>query len=86
MFKISFSIRESLLYEDAKMNKLDWLMKLRHCQDIETLEKIIEYHKYNDTPASRDEAFNSAVDHRLAELTVGKNFDKIPASVWSLVK
>ncbi|QLK62947.1 hemolysin expression modulator Hha [Enterobacteriaceae bacterium Kacie_13] len=68
------------------MNKLDWLLKLRKCQSIDTLEKIIEYHKYNETGASQDEAFYSAVDHRLAELTVGRNFDKVPASVWSLVK
>lgn len=68
------------------MNKLEWLLKLRQCQSIDTLEKIIEHHKYNDIGASRDEAFYSSADHRLAELTVGKNFDNPPASVWSLVK
>nr|WP_309141567.1 Hha/YmoA family nucleoid-associated regulatory protein [Escherichia coli] len=32
------------------------------------------------------EAFNSAVDHRLAELTMNKLYDKVPASVWKHVK
>ncbi|WP_286203314.1 Hha/YmoA family nucleoid-associated regulatory protein, partial [Escherichia coli] len=28
----------------------------------------------------------SAVDHRLAELTMNKLYDKVPASVWKHVK
>ncbi|MFB4257252.1 Hha/YmoA family nucleoid-associated regulatory protein [Escherichia fergusonii] len=32
------------------------------------------------------ETFNSAVDHRLAELTMNKLYDKVPASVWKYVK
>ncbi|MGN9526361.1 Hha/YmoA family nucleoid-associated regulatory protein [Escherichia coli] len=29
--------------------------------------------------------FNSAVDHRLAELTMNKLYDCVPASVWKYV-
>ncbi|AVJ78570.1 hemolysin expression-modulating protein Hha [Enterobacter hormaechei subsp. hoffmannii] len=32
------------------------------------------------------ETFNSAVDHRLAELTMGKLYDKVPPEVWKFVK
>nr|CAI59331.1 Hha protein [Sodalis glossinidius]CAI59504.1 Hha protein [Sodalis glossinidius] len=30
--------------------------------------------------------FQSAVDHRLAELTMNRLYDKIPAKVWHYVK
>ncbi|HAT4519820.1 TPA: hemolysin expression modulator Hha [Serratia marcescens] len=67
------------------MNKIDWLMKLRRCNCIDTLEKIIEKNRYS---LSIDdlEIFNSAADHRLAELTMNKLYDKIPASVWQFIK
>lgn len=32
------------------------------------------------------EHFNAAVDHRLAEMTMGKLYDKIPAGIWKYVK
>jgi hypothetical protein len=32
------------------------------------------------------EHFNAAVDHRLAELTMGKLYDKVPPGVWEFVK
>ncbi|EDQ2186947.1 hypothetical protein RNH23_004272 [Salmonella enterica] len=32
------------------------------------------------------EAFNSAVDHRPAELTMNKLYNKVPASVWTVRK
>lgn len=60
-------------------------MKLRRCSCLDTLEKVIERNRYilsdNDL-----ENFNSAADHRLAELTMNKLYDKIPASVWQHVK
>ncbi|WP_151994069.1 hemolysin expression modulator Hha [Buttiauxella massiliensis] len=67
------------------MKKIDWLMKLRRCTCLETLEKIIEKNRYelSDTEL---EIFNSAADHRLAEITMNKLYDKIPASVWQHVK
>ncbi|HGT6663469.1 TPA: hemolysin expression modulator Hha [Escherichia coli] len=66
------------------MTKQEWILRLRRCTSKETLEKIIDNNKYK---LSNDdlEQFNSAVDHRLAELTMGKLYDKIPASVWKYV-
>ena len=66
------------------MPKQEWILRLRRCTSKETLEKIIDNNKYK---LSNDdlEQFNSAVDHRLAELTMGKLYDKVPASVWKYV-
>ncbi|EIA0553457.1 TPA: Hha/YmoA family nucleoid-associated regulatory protein, partial [Escherichia coli] len=50
----------------------------------ETLEKVISHTRYKLTLAEM-EAFNSAVDHRLAELTMNKLYDRVPASVWKYV-
>ena len=36
-------------------------------------------------PLRKLEAFNSAVDNRLAELTMNKLYDRVPASVWKYV-
>lgn len=67
------------------MTKQDWLMRLRRCTSFETLELVIEKNHYNLSQRQL-EAFNSAADHRLAELTVNRLFDKVPASLWSLVR
>ncbi|EIE0923247.1 hemolysin activation protein [Escherichia coli] len=48
------------------------------------LEKVITRTRYKLTPAEL-EAFNSAVDHRLAELTMNKLYDRVPTSVWKYV-
>lgn len=40
---------------------------------------------YTDGIPAELEAFNSAVDHRLAELTMNKLYDRVPASVWKYV-
>ncbi|EEU9148102.1 TPA: hemolysin expression modulator Hha [Escherichia coli] len=64
--------------------KQDWLFQLRRCSSIETLEKVIEKNHYCLTP-SEMETFNSAADHRLAELKMNKLYDKIPPSVWKYV-
>ena len=45
--------------------------------------KVISTHVIN-LPAEL-EAFNSAVDNRLAELTMNKLYDRVPASVWKYV-
>jgi hemolysin expression modulating protein len=49
------------------------------------LERIIEKNKYS---LSDDELehFNAAVDHRLAEMTMGKLYDRVPSGVWKFVK
>ncbi|MDU6383608.1 MAG: hemolysin expression modulator Hha [Klebsiella pneumoniae] len=53
------------------MTKQEWILRLRRCTSKETLERIIEKNKYS---LSDDELehFNAAVDHRLAEMTMGK--------------
>ncbi|MEQ9971394.1 hemolysin expression modulator Hha [Pectobacterium carotovorum] len=67
------------------MNKIDWILKLRRCTNLKTLERVIEKNRYT---LSDDEleVFNSAADHRLAEITMNKLYDKIPASVWQHIK
>ncbi|HHX7550661.1 TPA: hemolysin expression modulator Hha [Klebsiella pneumoniae] len=57
----------------------------RRCTSKETLERIIEKNKYS---LSDDELehFNAAVDHRLAEMTMGKLYDRVPPGVWKFVK
>ena len=67
------------------MTKLDYLMRLRKCTSIETLERVIEKNKYELTDDEL-EVFYSAADHRLAELPMNKLYDKIPASVWKFVR
>ncbi len=53
------------------MTKNEWTLRLRRCTSGETLEKVIEKNKYSLSD-SELEHFNAAVDHRLAELTMGK--------------
>lgn len=67
------------------MRKEDWLFRLRRCTSKETLEKIIEKNSYELT-VDELESFNSAADHRLAEIIMGKLYDKVPSSVWMYVK
>lgn len=67
------------------MSKSEWLFKLRRCSRIETLELIIEKNR-NTLTGNELTFFHSAADHRLAELTMGKLYDKIPASVWKHVR
>ncbi|WP_416380981.1 hemolysin expression modulator Hha [Klebsiella pneumoniae] len=46
-------------------------------------ERVIEKNKYS---LSDDELehFNAAVDHRLAEMTMGKLYDRVPPGVWKI--
>lgn len=67
------------------MKKIDYLMRLRKCRTLETLERVIEKNKY-ELSDDELEIFNSAADHRLAELTMNKLYDKIPLSVWKCVR
>ncbi|WP_256437113.1 hemolysin expression modulator Hha [Escherichia coli] len=70
-----------------KVTRDEWKLKpeqFRRCSSRETLEKVITRTRYKLTPAEL-EAFNSAVDHRLAELTMNKLYDRVPASVWKSV-
>ncbi|ENP3041447.1 TPA: hemolysin expression modulator Hha [Salmonella enterica subsp. enterica] len=66
-------------------SKHEWLFQLRKCSNKETLEKVVEINRYK---LSDDELemFNSAADHRLAELTMNRLYDRVPASVWQFVR
>ncbi|HAH0756700.1 TPA: transcriptional regulator [Escherichia coli] len=62
-----------------------WLYQLRRCSSVNTLEKII--HKNRDSLLNSErESFNSAADHRLAELITGKLYDRIPKEIWKYVR
>ncbi len=67
------------------MTKTEYLLRLRKCTTIDTLERVIEKNKY-ELSDDELELFYSAADHRLAELTMNKLYDKIPVSVWRYVK
>ncbi|KFC09479.1 hemolysin expression modulating protein [Trabulsiella guamensis ATCC 49490] len=65
--------------------KQEWLFQLRKCNSLETLERVIEKNTYELTE-NELESFNSAADHRLAEIIMNTLYDKVPASVWRLVR
>ncbi|HCP9849145.1 TPA: hemolysin activation protein [Escherichia coli] len=69
-----------------KVTRDEWKLKpeqFRRCSCRETLEKVSSHTRYKLTPAEL-EAFNSAVAHRLTELTA--NFTSAcRASVWKYV-
>nr|WP_276521432.1 hemolysin expression modulator Hha [Enterobacter hormaechei] len=67
------------------VTKQEWILRLRRCTSKNTLERVIEKNKYS---LSDDELehFNAAVDHRLAEMAMGKLYDKIPDGVCKYVK
>ncbi|QSW17782.1 hemolysin expression modulator Hha (plasmid) [Klebsiella michiganensis] len=67
------------------MIRQEWLLRLRRCISRNTLEKVLEKNKY-DLTDDELELFNAAVDHRLAELTMGKLYDRVPPGVWKFVK
>ncbi|HAH9784288.1 TPA: hemolysin expression modulator Hha [Escherichia coli] len=65
--------------------KQEWLYQLRRCSSVNTLEKIINKNR-DSLSASERESFNSAADHRLAELSTGKLYDRIPKEIWKYIK
>lgn len=60
-------------------------MQLRRCRTRETLDKVIEHnsHRLSGTALM---TFISAADHRLAEITMGKLYDRVPAGVWTHIR
>ncbi|MCZ5739304.1 Hha/YmoA family nucleoid-associated regulatory protein [Escherichia coli] len=48
------------------------------------MEKVISHARYR-LLQRRWKPSSSAVDHRLAELTMNKLYDRVPASVWKYV-
>ena len=71
--------------KEKPLTKTDYLMRLRRCQTIDTLERVIEKNKY-ELSDNELAVFYSAADHRLAELTMNKLYDKIPSSVWKFIR
>ena len=65
--------------------KQAYLMKFRKCSSFDTLEKVFErLCEKNAGIASLE--ISGAYDHQKAELTMKKLYDKVPASVWTLVR
>lgn len=62
----------------------EYLFMLRKCSKLETLEIVIN-HKELTLPETELSKFYSAADHRLAEIKMGRLYDKVPASVWKLI-
>ncbi len=65
--------------------KQEWLYRLRRCASVSTLEKII-YKNSDGLSVEEVEAFNSAADHRLAELIMNRLYDRVPKEVWTYVR
>lgn len=65
--------------------KQQYLMKFRKCSTFETLDLVFE--RISEKNADVDSMeLSGAYDHRKAELTMKKLFDKVPASVWAFVQ
>lgn len=65
--------------------KSDWLRQLRRCSNDDTLY-IVGERIMNKLTGDEKEQFMLAYDHRKAELITSRVYDKIPVSVWKLVK
>ncbi|MEX3242832.1 Hha/YmoA family nucleoid-associated regulatory protein [Serratia quinivorans] len=64
-----------------------YLRRFRRCSSIDTLERMYESMRdRHNVPLDELAEFESAADHRRAELVSGKLWDKIPAHVWQYVK
>ncbi|MCE9985324.1 hemolysin expression-modulating protein [Enterobacter hormaechei] len=64
--------------------KMVFLMKFRKCSSFDTLERMFERFKEKYSGTELDWVY-SAYDHRKAELTTKKLYDKVPVSVWALI-
>lgn len=67
------------------MTRIEWLLKFRRYQTLETLEKVYERLSYT-ADAAEEFVMTQAYDHRKAELVAGKLFDRVPKHVWQYVK
>lgn len=63
------------------MTKMDFLLRLRRCSRLETLEQVTSYQRHR-VPASWVNEFELAADHRRAEIITGRLFDRVPQAVW----
>lgn len=67
------------------MNRADWLIVFSRCTTMYELETLINK-RFWLLSDDELEHFNSAADHRRAELTMGRLFDKVPPAVWRHIK
>lgn len=68
------------------MKKLDYLLRLRNVKTLDTLDKIIEKKGYEAMHIADYMAFISAADHRLAEIVMGRLYDRVPKAVWGFIR
>lgn len=78
LVKIITTISKSM--SKKPLTKTNYLMRLRRCQTINTLERVIKKNKYK-LSNNKLAVFYSAANHRLAKLTINKLYNKIPSSV-----
>jgi len=63
-----------------------YIRRFRRCKSLDTLEKVYETMKdRNHIPPENVLAFESAADHRRAELVTGELWDKVPPHVWRYI-
>ncbi|PWC10157.1 hypothetical protein B4923_17140 [Brenneria roseae subsp. americana] len=66
------------------MTKLEYLMKFRRCSNLDTLERVYE-HMQEKVPVTEQSEFESACDHRRAEIIHHRLWDRVPATAWKNV-
>ncbi|MBL5885709.1 hypothetical protein I7V28_19600 [Lelliottia amnigena] len=66
-------------------NKQQYLMTFRKCSTFVTLDIVYERLNEKYGRANMME-LSGAYDHRKAELTMQRLYDKVPASVWAFVR
>lgn len=67
------------------LTKIDYLMRLRRCQIIDTLERVIEKNKY-ELLDNELVVFYLVVDYCFVELIMNKLYDKIFFLVWKFIR
>lgn len=67
------------------MDNAGWLIVFSRCEYIRELEIFVNQN-FGRLSEYELEYFNAAADHRRAELTMGRLYDRAPASVWKRVK
>ncbi len=70
---------------EKPLTKIDYLMRLSAANQLIRSNALLKKNKYELTDDELT-VFYSAADHRLAELTMNKLYDKIPSSVWKFVR
>ncbi|MGM8766082.1 Hha/YmoA family nucleoid-associated regulatory protein [Enterobacter asburiae] len=61
-------------------DKKGWLIVFSRCANMRNLETCIN-ENFGQLSECEVKYFNAAADHRRAELTMGRMYDRVPASV-----